>query len=82
MRVLPLLVFAAAAGVSSGVMSFKHTSQLSYDNAMLALQVRDLERKVAGLRNGGVRPRVFTAAERRVRPPAARESSRDGGRRR
>ena len=50
MRVLPTLIFAAAAGLGSNVMFFKHTSQLNYDNAVLTLRVHQLERRLAALR--------------------------------
>ena len=58
MKVLPVLIFAAAAGVGSSVMFFKHTTQLNYDNAMLTLRVYQLERRLAVLQeelgDGGV----------------------------
>ena len=49
MKILPMLVFAAAAGVGSGAMSFKQVMQLNYENAKLTLQVHNLERKFIGL---------------------------------
>ncbi len=79
MKVLPLLVFAAAAGVGSGVMFFKHTSQLGYENAVLTLRVHKLERAIAGLREAQLRETkaplsVVTGDGGRVRltPPRSR----------
>lgn len=49
MRVFPLVVFAAAAGIGSGMASFKYASQLNYENAMLTLRVHQAERRIAAL---------------------------------
>ncbi len=84
MKILPLLVFAAAAGVGSGVMSFKYVSQLNYDNVVLTLRVNHLEREVSGLRKArreaaakaGTRASVFEPGDRRARPSALRRSRR------
>ena len=49
MKVLPILIFFAAAGVGSNLIFFNHVSQLNYQNAMLTFQVNSLERKLAHL---------------------------------
>lgn len=95
MRMLPLLVFAAAAGVGSGMASFKYASQLNYDNAMLTLRVNRAERELAEfLRRraapsdeapasgaaAGVRPGRASAPSRELERESEREPERGSGR--
>ncbi len=82
MRLLPLMVFAASAGVGSGMASFKYASQLNYDNAMLTLRVHQAERRIADLHEQRAvprelsRPNAFAAGERERTPRSEKRGSR------
>lgn len=76
MRIFPLVVFAAAAGVGSGLASFKYTSQLNYDNAMLTLRVQLAERRIAELRKQ--RPPLSSEAAVPARAPSHSEGAGEG----